>query len=899
MLALAGAVGPAGLAGAAAASAPPTVKALSPRQGLAAGGNTVVITGTGFIGTTGVRFGATRPAASFTVDSDTQITAVSPAPAVVPASSTIVNVFVDTPGGSNGNGGAAWFTYIAPPQILSMTPATSSYEGQQHVGLRVNLHGTYVDGVEVDGRRVPSVSYSPGPDPVTVFFDTAAHAVGPASVTVQTPGGSSSPSTLDYLAAPLPYVSSVSPDHGPIAGGTTVVVTGHGFTGATAVAFDSDPAASFVVSSDTQITVVTPSVPEFGPRTVMVTTPAGLSVDSRGSSGSVYAFDGPPAVSSVTPAVGPPTGGTAVDIAGRGLSRATAVRFGGVAATSWTSTSDTKIHAVAPPHSLGEVAVTVDSAAGPSDPSPSFTYAATGAPNVDALTPAKGAVTGGNTVVITGSGFIGASLVLFGQNNPPAAFTVDTDSQITAVVPSALNGTGATTVNVYVTTPSGTSANVSSSHYRFISPPSISSPAPPAGAVGTSVVFYGSGLTGLTSVTFGGIPASFSFVAGQLVVVAPPHAPGPVEVIVGGPYGSSWSPGPQFTYTAPGVPVVTSASPWAGPVVGTTALTLEGNGLDLATGVRFGATPAASWTIVDAHHITVITPPGPLGSVPITVSSAAGDSPPTVSFLYQAQSAPQVGQVWPTTGPVTGGTLVTLSGQGFVGATKVRFGYVNAPTFTVISDTQMTVLAPAGINPNATLTRIFVTTPIGTTMDGQYGNIFTYTGRPTITSLTPATGPSTGGTAVTISGFRFSQLASVRFGAVAATSVSWIDASTLVVVAPAQTPGTVDVTVAGANGTNTLTVASRFTYRGPIVTAVSPTRGPTTGGQTVIITGSGFSATTTVRFGTGPASVFAIDSDTQLTVVVPARAAPGLVNIWIVTPDGTNSNKPSSWYTYQ
>lgn len=56
----------------------PTVTSDAPATGTIVGGTTVIIAGTGFLAATSVKFG-TVPAASFTIDSDVQITAVTPA----------------------------------------------------------------------------------------------------------------------------------------------------------------------------------------------------------------------------------------------------------------------------------------------------------------------------------------------------------------------------------------------------------------------------------------------------------------------------------------------------------------------------------------------------------------------------------------------------------------------------------------------------------------------------------------------------------------------------------------------------------------------------------------------------------------------------------------------------
>ena len=77
------------------------------------------------------------------------------------------------------------------------------------------------------------------------------------SVAVTTPGGStSSPGTFTYI--PAPAITGLAPTSGPAAGGTSVIITGTNFTGATAVTFGGTLATSFTVNSATQITAVSP-----------------------------------------------------------------------------------------------------------------------------------------------------------------------------------------------------------------------------------------------------------------------------------------------------------------------------------------------------------------------------------------------------------------------------------------------------------------------------------------------------------------------------------------------------------------------------------------------------------------------------------------------------------------
>jgi hypothetical protein len=190
--------------------------------------------------------------------------------------------------------------------------------------------------------------------------------------------------------------------------------------------------------------------------TVTTTDNAGFSA-STGFSWTVIG----PIVTSIKPATGPGAGGTKVTIKGSGFSGATSVDFGSVAATSFTvNHQGTKIKAVAPAQSAGTVDVIVTTAAGPSIPvtGDRFTYIA---PSITRLTPASGSVAGGTKVVITGTGFTGATSVTFGPL-PATSYKVNArGTEITAYTPAE----PVATVNVTVTTPGG--SDTASGAYTF------------------------------------------------------------------------------------------------------------------------------------------------------------------------------------------------------------------------------------------------------------------------------------------------------------------------------------------------------------------------------------------------------------------------------------------------
>lgn len=107
----------------------PTISSVTPNGGVVVGGTKVVIAGTNFIGTTSVYFGS-APAATFKVESATEITATSPAtasgPGFVGNVSGAVNVIVTNATGSNAVEAGAVFVYW--PSVLPKSEADRTFE---------------------------------------------------------------------------------------------------------------------------------------------------------------------------------------------------------------------------------------------------------------------------------------------------------------------------------------------------------------------------------------------------------------------------------------------------------------------------------------------------------------------------------------------------------------------------------------------------------------------------------------------------------------------------------------------------------------------------------------------------------------------------------------------------
>jgi IPT/TIG domain len=171
---------------------------------------------------------------------------------------------------------------------------------------------------------------------------------------------------------------------------------------------------------------------------------------------------------------------------------------------------------------------------------------------------------------------------------------------------------------------------------------------------------------------------------------------------------------------------------------------------------------------------------------------------------------------------------------------------------------------------------------------------------PIISDLSPASGSTTGGTSVTISGTGFATGATVTFGGTAATNVNVLGSTTITAVAPAHASGAVNVVVTNPGG-QTGTSVNGYTYSGggspaPTVSAVSPTSGPTTGGTQITITGTNFSLGATVTVGGSNATGVLVNNSTTITATTPAHAA-GLVDVVVTNTTGQSGTKTNA-FTY-
>lgn len=253
----------------------------------------------------------------------------------------------------------------------------------------------------------------------------------------------------------------------------------------------------------------------------------------------------------------------------------------------------------------------------------------------------------------------------------------------------------------------------------------------------------------------------------------------------------------------------------------------------------------------------------------------------TVSVL----SAPTGG--YPNVGPVSGGTPVTIIGEGLRNTTAVRFGCRPAASFTIVNDREIRAVSPL------LATDVGIVVTLGQHTPQTVGRFY-YLPDSVLTRISPTSGPLGGGGTLTVKGRGLITTTSVRFGDVAVAPSSVLDDQVTVTVPPAQTAGPVPVTV--VTRSNSYGRAT-YTYVGPPnIASVTPSTGSRAGGAPVLIRGAELAFTQAVTIG-GVAAAFGIISNTQIAAVTPPAGAPGPANVVVTTTGGNATATGAFVYT--
>ena len=273
-------------------------------------------------------------------------------------------------------------------------------------------------------------------------------------------------------------------------------------------------------------------------------------------------------------------------------------------------------------------------------------------------------------------------------------------------------------------------------------------------------------------------------------------------------------------------PTITGFTPDSGSPAGGTTVTITGTQFGGTTTAMINNVAATSVVVVNANVITLVTPAGMAGnSYPIFVTTNGKTVSTPSSFTYAG--VPTITSFAPTNGPVAGGTTVTVTGTNFFNNTmSATVAGVAATAVTYVSATQITLVTPAGVA--GTSGPISVTTIGGT---GTSSGNFTYLAAPTISSISPTTGPV--GQVVIVAGTNLATVSQIAFnGAVTTANAGGSNTSFTVNVPVGATTGTLTVTTNGGSVTSSQT----FTVvPAPAISSFGPVRNALTAPLTTAV----------------------------------------------------------------
>jgi hypothetical protein len=514
-----------------------------------------------------------------------------------------------------------------------------------------------------------------------------------------------------------PTITSVTPPHGPAAGGTVVVIMGKNFVNGFALEGGSEAAAATTVTfgtnqaSPTKLSVVDDT-------TIQVTVPPGtvgstdITITNPNGSGvcpHCFNYYGTIVLTAVTaphPAQGTTLGGTPFTLSGSGFAEGQLVLIGGTEASNLVFSADgTSISGITPAGTAGSADVSVISPNASAFLRRAFVYVAP--MTITEVTPNGAPLAGAITATVSGTGFSSDSKVTLGGAAAPTTFVSDTELSI--VVPASAT-TGAVDVAVTASRSNATLADgfayydSSRSLQIFAVSPRQGSVAGGTCAAGTGCLhLVGTGFTG-TSFAVGANPAVAHLVNDNRVDLDLPAAAAPGLVDIQGrsaqAHGGAVLPN-AFAYV--NKLTLATIDPTTAPSVtpaGTMA-TLTGTGLTTDCAVSLGASVA---TIVSADpsgdSLVITVPSGPTG--PADVRVTCGDAG---TLLFQEAVLPgafswtaplQILQVRPESGAIAGNTAVSVYGDGFTDGLSVLFGSGRAQSVQVLNAHLATVRTPPG-----------------------------------------------------------------------------------------------------------------------------------------------------------------------------------------------------------
>jgi MYXO-CTERM domain-containing protein len=348
------------------------------------------------------------------------------------------------------------------------------------------------------------------------------------------------------------------------------------------------------------------------------------------------------------------------------------------------------------------------------------------------------------------------------------------------------------------------------------------------GASGPVVLtISGTSFDGVGNVTVGGRLCPVTLRSPVVIECAlPPGEGADLDIdLYEGPGPSVAVKAPQvFSYLPPSLTAITPAAPPA--TSGGATLTLLGENFGLFPSIFVGDAACSSTEQIDHNTARCVLGEGEGAGVPVTMTVAGQTSIAPLSLSF---AAPEVTQVTPASAPTSGGFPITLNGSNFGVAPTVTVGGQDCPVDPAVSGHGLLVCeVPPGEGAEA----VGVVNAAGQIAAFSFGY-----DPPSITSISPSSGPTRGGYVITLNGSNFSSTSSVTIGSSSCPVLS-ADSVEVRCEAPEGEGTDADVTVAVAGQVSVSPAA--FSYDPPEILSITPASVAPAGGDTITINGRNF-----------------------------------------------------------
>ncbi len=334
-------------------------------------------------------------------------------------------------------------------------------------------------------------------------------------------------------------------------------------------------------------------------------------------------------------------------------------------------------------------------------------------------------------------------------------------------------------------------------------------------------------------------------------------------------------------------PSITSITPTLGTTDGGTAVTLYGYNFIAGAQVSFDGVLATNVTVADNTRLTGSTPAHAAGAVSIVVTNNDGRNGTLPNgFTYTAPPKPT--GVSPNTGPISGATPVTITGENFLSGATVKLGGTPATNVTFVNSTSLTATTPAHA---AGLVDVLVTNPNGVSRALTGG--YSYTNPvPQISSLVPSSVfVSNGAFTLTVNGTNFVSGSVVRVNGSDRTTTfySSIKVTAQILAGDIASVGTVPITVFNPRPEGGSSISADLTVNAnpvPSITTIDPTNVGAGGGPfNLTVNGNNFVPSATVWVNGNQRSTTYVSGQKLTAQIVSTDIAnPGSLTITVVNP---------------